>query len=472
MQANDFENKIKSQLDEFTLVPKEAVWDLVAARIAKEKKRRGMIFWFLFPSIIAIGLLIWGIVDHNGKKTMVASSPDLMIAHDPKPNATARLMPTDKKIEQPFEKLPEEPENKKSEIIQSIRNEKIAGSIGNKKSNYIRQKRHSFLGINDDIHSQIKAMVIHEKINDVAKIENKQDKFEVAQESEFLPSKQQTSMTSEPKDSSSNANPVKKEPLKKQALSMEVAEKKNEKISLPRKGWNIGITAFAGFSNNQPGISLGGKNELNYSAQVNTTGGLSSTFPDIKYSASFSFGVGVFAVKQLSDKIGFSIGGDYHFYQANSKVGSKFNGILNVVDPMLLNQSIVTEYYSFGNTIQFANKYHLIEMPLQLSYRLNKQKESPVTITTSLIPGYLIWSAALYSNPNSNSNAYYVEKKQFNQFQLSAALGLMFTIKNKFRNRLSIGPVFQYNLTNMTKGMLQSDQHLLFGGIKTNLNLK
>ncbi len=470
MQANDFENEIKSQLDEFTLVPKEEVWELVAARIAKEKKRRGLTFWFFTFSFVAIGFITWGIVEYNGKKEMIDFSPALSIINDPNPNAIASLVHSDNNIDQPLEKLPEETEINAGKKTQSIKKEKIAGETRNNKSHHNNQGRNSFLIKAYNKQNQIKALAIHEKISNAAKIVETQRKHEVVQKSGFLNLKQQNTITNEPKDSSSNVNPVSKEALKKQLLSNANSKNKSAQAKTSKNGWKAGITAFAGISNNQPGINLGGKKADRYSAQVNTTGGLSSTNQKVDYAGAFSFGVGLFITKRLTDKINFSIGGDYHFYQAISKVGSKYNGILNAIGPTSLNQSIVTEYYSFGNSNRFSNKYHLVEMPIQLSFGLYKQKKIPVTITTSLIPGYLFGSSALYAN--ANSNAYYVEKEQFRQFQLSAAAGLMFTIKNKFRSRLSFGPVFQYNLTNMTKGYLQSDQHLLFGGIKTNFILK
>ncbi len=466
MQANDFENKIKSRLEEFTLVPKEDVWDLVAARIAKEKKRKGLIFWFFFLGILAIGFATWTNTGYNKKQDIVSSKTSASMTIEPKSETIENELTRDHKIVQTLEKLPKKSEIDVAEKTQPIKAAEKEKFVINKSNPILRNKINVSLAKNDHNPIPSKPFLSHEALKNTPELDKKPEKQEFVQGQGMLHPKQQITITNEPKDSSSNVNP---EAMQQQLLLNPFAEKKSAMAITPKNGWKTGFTVYAGISNNQPGINLGGKKAANYSAQLNTTGGL-STNQKVDYAGTFSFGVGLFITKQLSDKINFSIGGDYHFYQAISKVGPKYNGILNAIGPASLNQSIVTEYYSFGNSNRFSNKYHLVEMPIQLSFRLNKQNKSPVTINTSLIPGYLFGSDALFAN--SNSNAYYVEKEQFRQFQLSAAVGLMFNIKNAFKSRLSFGPVFQYNLTNMTKRDLQSDQHLLFGGIKTNFILK
>lgn len=470
MQANDFENKIKSQLDEFTLVPKEEVWDLVAARIAKEEKRIGVIFWFFLLSILAIGVAAWTSIGFNKKVVYVSSETSTLINIEPKPKTIEPELTGDNKIVQTPEKFHERSKIDIEEKTLPIKAAEKASFAINKANPILMNKLDVSLAKDDHYPIPSKPFSNNEALENALKFDIKPENQAFVQEQGMLHLKKQTTITSEPKDSSSNVNPVAKEALKKQLLSNANSKNKSEQAKTSKNGWKTGFTAFAGISNNQPGLHLINKQADSYEAQVNTTGGQSSTIPKLTYMPAVSFGVGVFAIKKLSNKMTFSIGGDYHFYQANSKVGSKYNGILNAIRPTSLNQSIVTEYYSFGNTNRFSNKYHLVEMPIQLSFRLNKQKKTPVAITTSLIPGYLFGSSALYAN--ANSNAYYVEKEQFRQFQLFAAVGLMFSVKKAFDSRLSIGPVFQYNLTNMTKGDLQSDQHLLFGGIKTNFILK
>lgn len=474
MQANDFENKIKSQLDDFTLVPKEEVWDLVAARIAKEKKRRGVFFWLFGLATMIIGFSTWSIVKYTGKKEMTAGLMSPKIAEKLETNVTAQPFAGSNKKDETkeiaVEKYSKEPPLFERKSKQSGKIEEATSEKSNHKNDYNKQKGNSFLGEADKNNNETNTLKSQKQKSNVSKIEGENGNHEIVQETKFLSSKQQNVIPGEIKDSSSIENSIAKEDVKKLSVSNANTVKKSSQSLVSRKGWRMGITAFAGISNNQPGIRWGNKQEVNSSPQPNTTGGLNSTFRNMQYSASFSFGGGIFAVKQLSDKIGISIGGNYHFYQANSSVGSIMNGMLNQVDPILQNQFTVSQYYTFGYSYQFTNKYHFVEMPIQISYRLNKYKERPIAITGSLIPGYLIGSSALYNN--GNSGVYYKEKKQFNQFQLSTSVGLMFTLKKPFNNRFSIGPVFQYNLTNLTKKQLQSNQHLLFAGIKTNFIFK
>ncbi|HKG67701.1 MAG TPA: outer membrane beta-barrel protein, partial [Segetibacter sp.] len=238
------------------------------------------------------------------------------------------------------------------------------------------------------------------------------------------------------------------------------------------KKWNFGFSVYSGISDNVSDLPLLENYIQDYSASPGLSQGGNNYYLNTsnKFESRFSFGLGIFLEKKLSKKISLAAGADYHLYKAKSTVGNRVRSSTILYDSILQAATRLNEYYDFGNSVTYINKYHLVELPINLGYQINKNQEQPLIISAGLSPGYLISSNALYTNPSAN--VYYVDKKKFNRFQLFAQMGLSFPIIGSLKYLLSGGPVIQYGFTSVAKAVSGIDQHLFFTGINANFILK
>ncbi|MEJ7829892.1 MAG: hypothetical protein WKF91_16915, partial [Segetibacter sp.] len=149
---------------------------------------------------------------------------------------------------------------------------------------------------------------------------------------------------------------------------------------------------------------------------------------------------------------------------------NKVNSTLNVYDSLLQKPTVVNPYYRAGQTTSFSNKYHLVQFPLNLQWQLNKNINKPLSFAFGLAPSFLISSNALYVN--SNARAYYREKNQFKHFLLFGQSELLYTLSNRPKYQLEIGPALQYDFNSFSKTATHTKQHLIFTGLKTNITFK
>ena len=150
-----------------------------------------------------------------------------------------------------------------------------------------------------------------------------------------------------------------------------------------------------------------------------------------------------------------------------------------VFDTLTGNSAVVKEYFvpvdrtqaSLGQSVStIINRYYFLQMPVHLTYSFNKTKLQGVVFSAGLTPGILLGSNALYYN--RLDRIAYVDKQQFRKFQLSADAGISFGLFNSKKYLLQAGPQFMVGLTNLSKRVYISNQHLLYMGIGTNLTFK
>ena len=126
--------------------------------------------------------------------------------------------------------------------------------------------------------------------------------------------------------------------------------------------------------------------------------------------------------------------------------------------------------YGNGQTTTFTNKYHVLQLPIDFGYRLNRNAQKPITYSLGVSPAFLISSQALYLN--RSANVYYEDKHQFKNFLLFGQSSLTFTAIPASKYNITVGPVFRYGFNSFSKSQTGTNQHLLFTGIKTNIVLK
>jgi hypothetical protein len=461
MQENEFEKRVREQMDEFSLVPNEAVWKQVEARISGEKKRR-LLFWFV-GALLLVGGITWWMIESPDNVTR-----DVSIAKSKPAIITSNI--TEQQI------------NDTNKIVGSISALTKRSVDDNENANKNKQ---TYTTIKTDVRSSVNNET--PSGNETERV--LESKTPVAASSS-KPSKLSSVIENESKEIALHKYYKSAEQLKADSLQRALARNKNTasvdtlKVASVIAGmkplehkWKLGIAAFGGVSGNTNGIDLISAKSVQAaafysfsSASPSTSGAVPVVIPKLTYKRSASYGFGMFAQRQIGKRTAISLGVDYHYFSSKSIVGNRVDSSLNLYDTALQKQTTVQSFYKVGQSTLFSNKYNLIQLPVNLLFRLNKNSSKPLLFSFGLSPSFLIASKALYVN--RYQGIYYEEKQQFKNFLLFGQSGLLFTPVDSKKYQLSLGPVVQYDFNSMSKWQTQASKHLTFMGIKSNITFK
>jgi hypothetical protein len=461
MQENEFEKRVREQMEEFSLVPNEAVWKEVDARIGKEKKRRTLLFWF-FGTLLLIGGITWWMIESRDNVTAV-----VFIAKR-KP-----AIITSNKAPQQIDDT-----NKTVESISALTKRSLHDNehLNQNKQTYTTIKTRVRSSVNKEPPSSKETERILESKTEVATSSLKPFKIspEVKNESKEIALHKYYKSTEQLKaDSLPRILAISK---KITLIDTSKAPSKVAVIKHHEHKWKLGITAFGGVSGNTNGIDLISAKSVqadafySFSSSPATSGAVPVVIPKLTYKPSASYGFGIFAQKEIGKRTAISFGIDYHYFSSKSTIGNRFDSSKSLYDTALQKQTTVKSFYKVGQSSLFNNKYNVIQLPVNLLFRLNKNASKPLLFSLGLSPSFLIASKALYVN--RYQGIYYEEKQQFKNFLLFGQSGLLFTALDSKKYQLSLGPVVQYNFNSMSKWQTQTNQHLTFIGIKSNITFK
>ncbi len=271
-------------------------------------------------------------------------------------------------------------------------------------------------------------------------------------------------------------------------ISKTATNKKKTAVNIANKSIRFGLVISMGVSNNQSGFPVLAKKAVADVQYLNspppqngvpTLGGSSNINGyRLTFDPSFSASIGGFAEKSLGKKMKFSAGVTYQYFSATTTTGAKVTNTRALLDSTAFTRFTLNEYYTTSNTQgnnatvknRFVNQYHFLQLPLNFRFNVNKQHSKPIVVSAGITPGLIVSTNALYYDRFNHIT--YINKKQFNSFQLSAQAGLLFDTKKSNKNGLQVGPQLQYGLTNLTKSIYNTRQHLFFIGLQANYYFK
>ena len=482
MQEDEFEKRVREKMDHLGFDPSESVWAGVSREINKEKKRRMPLFWLFFVS----GLLLAG-----GAYYFVANKSSSGIIPDKKPENTIAIIPEQKlgnKKQTAQSALPAaelqknssnrnmgEADNKQHQysgslLINQIRADKT--TIPGKKPAYNTvaaksKKTDKTEGTDSDKKPAYNTVAAKSKETDetgqgiaaagtadivINNYSSKPAKTETEKEH-----KKGTDSTAGKMVSAERENKSKKDSV----ISSATAKNKDEKTK--SSGWKIGFTGGLGSSNLNQNLfnSVKTLSTVTFSNLSVTPGGyINNSSSEI--NPGFSFQAGAFVTRNLSKRISFSAGLNYHYYSTTMRTGMKINTTL--VTTNSFSQTITANsYYENAQTQTFTNQYHLVEIPLSVNIQLNKSKRIPFIWELGLTPAYIVSSNALYYDPNTN--LYFSNYLQPNKMQLNGVTALMVGFP-LYKGELQIGPQIQYGFTGFVNTNDGNPGHLFYAGLK------
>ena len=460
MQASEFEKHIQNAMESFSLSPSDNVWEKVAEQIAKKRKKRRFILWFLIIIVLLGASFLW--MAESRKQQRKESANNYIERKDSKTNnatfnqiAKTKLVANDTNIitNRTF-KIIGLPKYDADTYLHNVKQTKISSSTQMKLSKKLPANENEKSGPfkiehNDSIDKISKQRLAQKLKAEYAMFDPNQPVKELKVEDSVLAVNQLTAQVKPDSILFPKTNPPKK---------------------INKVKWDMGFNVCVGLSNNLASVNQAGNNENNsYDVSLSNSPGMEAGSKRLNFINSGSLGLGVFMQKQLTEKFKLAIGLTYHFYQAKSKVGDKKDTRFSFYDSLLLQSVSVNSFYNQGSLIAFSNKYHLLEIPISFSYKINSNNKHPIMISAGVSPGLLIASNALFEN--KYKRIYYEDKAQFNRLNLSVNTGVLYALKKGKHFKIEIGPMLQYQLNNLTKPNATTQQHLIFTGIKTNFIL-
>jgi hypothetical protein len=242
-----------------------------------------------------------------------------------------------------------------------------------------------------------------------------------------------------------------------------------KKIVKAKNPWSLELKASAGISNTSRSFfnSLL-KTEMDMATPTGIGAGGPQTAPVITPEgpkAGPAFSIGMAAVRKLDDRWTFSAGLNYAFLSNRLSTGTQRQG-----DTTIRNSSYsltVNNYYEPGNSSFHSNRYHMIELPVMMEWRI--RKKSPLTVVAGLSAGLLLTNDALLYN--SNSNVYYNQPSALNRFQVSGISGLSWQWNLKHQKVWKLGPYVRYAFTAAEKKDISPERHFISAGLQTSISL-
>ncbi len=452
MQKADFEKNVQQKMQELRFQPSQEVWKRVEAGIATERRRRPVVFWFLFAGLLLAGGSFY-FISTRSNKNIVGN-----------------------KTQQPGQAIAEKQETKTETQGTSTgaASEHASTSIQNKKP--VTNSEASTI---DQTKSQAeRTNNRHDQILPLKPTENTANNFPEKQDlrSDYydgaetysneralhiatpIAQRHQIAVTN------INLDQLNAEPENNPLLSTIPAVATSSKSSSPIKetNWQFGISAAGGVSDLGEQLLQSASAANLYFDPLQTAGGGTVPHPkpsDVQKGVSFSFGV--FANKTLGKKWKLGLGLGYQYFSNTIKVGERVDSAA-FVNQNNFSLDRVNQYYKSAGNDPYHNQYHFISVPVNMQWQFARQ----FTWENGLIVSRMIKTNALHYD--GVSGRYYEDDELFNKYQLSASTAVLFAFH---KNKIQLGPQLQYAFTNLMQTGTGNPKHLRSVSIKANIEL-
>ena len=465
MPENEFEKQVKDRLDSLNLEPSAAVWQQVEFRIRKDKRRR----WFIWIPLLAagIGAGIWLMpAAEKGNltnKSTLKQNADGGTSVAAKP-AGQQLQSANANTEHQIEPAP----------TTAIRNSSgETQQKGSRAENFVAQNRprNTKAGHSATPISQTESPVKSTEPTE----ENNEEQISQSSSANAIGNENTAADEKIPGADSSN--------LEKKNTDPAIAKTEENKTAAPVKKkagrvWSFGIQAGVGISaqsagvfgemhsyNNDLSAVGGGPSGLYYSTQNKEP---------LKSALAFSFGG--YAERRLNKSLSIELGLMYSQYGSSIKAGKTVNNTSYITLSNSRYLSISNYFPAQGansqgnNSFSYRNRYHYLELPVNLNIRLNPSGKTAFRWELGLSPAYMMASNALHYD--EQQNIYFHDNSYFNKFQLGFNTALAVRVFGKSKHPLWIGPEYRSFFTNLTNQKNTNGNHLYYGGLKAAFKLR
>ena len=456
MEPNNFEKNIQQKLDELKIGPSDSVWTNVEKHIGKKnRKRKALFILFFFFLFLFLGGFWFINSERNNRQK------DELIASVSKKDSKPTNSP-DSSFNQGVTATNVSP---KSVTIEITIKKSITKNHPVEKIAFVSQK---------NIHStEIKTATSKPTMPTGRQANNEESYFisidkdtSLIEQVGIIETKPQPKITGvqevNKQDSLHEKSELQK--IKKETASVNDSIIKKSLKKVQKHPLNFGFTFSGGSSFTTKNHSTG--NLIYSDPSGNTTnGGVPGYYytpSEMKNSTAFI--TGVFAEKNISNENKISIGISYQYFSLVNKVG---NAITPSTSYTQYSSSYTNLYNGSNANNSYRNQFHFLEIPLSISFRINKSKSAPLYWNAGINISELISSNALQFQ--SNPGIYYKNNSLFNKTQFGLNTGFSVMLFAKEKNPLTVGPYFFYSPTNISSKGLYGNNHFTYIGIQANL---
>lgn len=466
MPDNIFENKLNEQLGDFKFSPSDEVWQKLEKDLTKRKKRRtGFIWFFAGLLLVSAGLII---VSRNNEETKLSDT----ITNNTNHNSKGDLKTVDGNTESP--------EENHLKTIGPVKKSPMTGvdSTSNVKAYSAKQNLTATVPslLNPSFKNSASRITVKGKSKEPAtdKVNSSTpllDNLEPNPSLSFspdlamvdpVPGQKQLQVPAEINGIIKIVSPVSShKPVTADSVSQIDAVKTTTTHKRPV---TFGFRIEGGRSATPEELFSPQK-----SADMNSipnTGSSPVVFYPYEQNPSFGWSFGAWIKKPLSPKVTLQSGLMYHQYRTSTPVGRQGQGTF--VTGSGTGSMSYDQYFLQGDSMNYANRYHLLSVPAAFSFLLNKGKSLPFSWYAGIEPGWLVGSNALIKD---TSGILYSDSDFFNRFQVGLETGFSFRLWNKSRHPIELGPVFRYMISPVFKNGTNYAGHLSFIGLRADWTL-
>ncbi|HZH94935.1 MAG TPA: hypothetical protein VEY06_03580 [Flavisolibacter sp.] len=459
MQEQNFEKEVRQKMDELLLQPSPPVWKKVKEEIGKKKEKRPFVFWLLPLFILggAAGSYFYLIPSLKRDTRLNSSVPEYKMPGvvDQEETSHNKAVKENVAITGSI--------NAKTDK-EAVTGTTVNASRGKKGERFIKNYGTRLTGIASDKEQPALARYSTDNSRSDASPEAIQPstlpRITTHSDSVWVPDK---IIIEQKVDTQNLKQAVGLIPAIDSSVKTDSAHIKKHANTLKRKwiwsvytGVGVSNTTTALFNNEQRFI-------MDYS--IGTTSGTPSFGQGPSpVQKSIAYSIGVDAKRNLSKRLSLTAGLHYSRYSTKRFVGARNTSFANVT--LGSNDSAkVNESYRPGRQQELTNKYHFVEIPVGIEFRIIKKL--PLYLHSGLTIAQMIGSDAVVYD--ANNRIYYKADKAFNRTGVFYFSSINYTVYKNKTFSLNAGPYLQYGVTKLEK-FGANKHHLYSAGIRMNIS--
>jgi|GEM_PF-2020528 len=478
MQEQNFEKQVQQKMDELSLTPSAPVWQKVQSEIRPKKEKRRLVLWmasFLLLLLAGGWWLFYANHSIQAPQTAVTSKPSNQppsVIHQKNDQHITQIQPHSTKHsgEPVTDKKDRKIETRN--ILDSNRNNTITVSAysiskkplidkpaskqpGLKSGIAYRKEKHIK---KNNLKNNVKEQPVPSTVNTAASPVKESETFSTAAETNAAtPSDIITSTASRSDTAIDQQTEEEKEgallPVDNQEAQPKLSKKRQWLWTAHAAVGSAGVRErlFSGLARSLEAFSNAASNPgvppVNFNAAAPSKNGI-----------AYSFGAGVKTA--LSKRLAATAGISYSYFSTKIRVGHTINR-----DTVLIRQSafVVNSFFQSGQNREYTNRYHFMELPVALEWKLHQKL--PLYLHTGIsLSRMLSTNALIYDR---TAGIYYEDKQSLQRNQLQAFGNLNFRFINRKKISMQAGPYLQYGLSELQKGQAPEKLHLFSSGLRT-----
>ena len=447
MSGHEFEKQVRQKLNDLKMTPSAESWENIEGKL-RDRKRRPVIFYWV--PLLLIGLAAGGyLFVNNDQKTILSDKRSTHnVAVQPKKSEENAVAPGPNSVlpAAPQEKTTTQQEESSAPQEKTTLQDKSLGP----------QQKRIKESASGGFYRNVKPETQTDRENgspvdpDISSVP--------------LQEKNATGKNLSLKISNYPVGAITPSPLNFTQATKQTPAKKSKK-------WSYGLSAFAGISALNEGHLLNFNN-----AQVEDLSLVPSFAPQPSYKPSsispgIAYSGGLFVRRELNKKFSLTLGANYLQLNTRTKVGDREYGA-QVVNAGSSGYQVVSNYFRVDRdrTSEYHNRYHFIEVPLELHTRLNRAAKMPIQLNTGIAVSQLLKSTSLHFD--GTTGVYYKDDRLLNQTQLAAKTGVSIGILNKTKRPLWVGPSARYNISKILKKDVSARTNFMSIGVDVKMFIK